>query len=169
MQFLKWLGLFFTQQFFILANSKIILDTGFTTPDFGTDGFDIYNEQSVSLKFFSNTDCILDNLDVQLMSNSVDSFDQFIDITITDLSNIVLEDFKNVEVNVTGWTPTLFNVKSAFNPYIIPGNFYKIKMESQNKLLENPIWCIVNSSGFISVNDEDGGYSSSPGIKINCK
>ena len=169
MQFLKWLGLFFIQQFFILANSKIILDTGFTTPDFGTDGFDIYNEQSVSLKFFSNTDCILDNLDVQLMSNSVNSFDQFIDITITDLSNIVLEDFKNVEVNVTGWTPTLFNVKSNLNPYITPGNFYKIKMESQNKLLENPIWCIVNSSGFISVNDEDGGYSSSPGIKINCK
>ena len=81
----------------------------------------------------------------------------------------MVEDFKDIEVNITGWTPTLFNVKSNLNPYITPGNFYKIKMESQNKLLENPIWCIVNSSGFISVNDEEGGYSSSPGIKINCR
>ena len=157
---------------------SIIFDTGHEPTSFGNDGFDIYKNQTVAVRFFSNTENNLKEINLWMMSNVY--FEPFpvINLSLTkgdskrpSINDTIIEEFKNIVVNVTGWISTKFTINSVSNPFIPSGNFYWVIVKSDNMLLEDAIWCQTNTISFTSFSDNqrewyDGSFSNSVSIKI---
>lgn len=163
-----------------LENLKesIIFDTGSEPSSFGNDGFDIYKNQSIAVRFFSNTENNLKEINLYMMSNVYSEPFPVINLSLTkgvskrpSSNDEIVEEFNNIVVNVTGWIPTKFTLISKTNQVILPGNFYWVIVKSDNMLLEDAIWCQTNTVSFTTFSDNqkdwyDGSFGSAPSIEI---
>ena len=131
-----------------------LFDSGLITSPLGTDGFDINNEQSVAIRFFSNIQTNLDSIDLLMMTNVFSEPYPVVNISLSKGGELIPQLpftlIESVSVNVSGWTPTIITVKSLQFLSIEAGEFYWIILESDNYILEDALWNLSGTLSFMS-------------------
>jgi hypothetical protein len=160
----------------LVNEPAVLFDTG-TPPDaFGTDGFDVSREQSVSQRFFSNIDQTLASVEVWLMSNSDGSVQPSINVSLREAANASTpEGARTVEswvvkVSAKGWSPTRVLLNSTNSPELKFGVFYFVVLESDAQPGSDGVWCQSNTIAWGSTTAsgawQQGGSGQAAAVKV---
>ena len=161
------------------SKSLTIFDTGLYSSNLGTDGYDIYKEQSVAIRFFSNIESSeIQTIDILTMTNVFSEPYPSLNISISKGGENVPQFPKTLintlKVNIDGWIPTVIIIKPESAIPIKRGEFYWIILESDNDLEKDALWNISDTPAFMSFSRcqngkcewQEGDFSSSACIKI---
>jgi hypothetical protein len=144
------------------ARANVIYETAdpFGGP-FGLWGFDVFERQSVGLRFTPDDDYRLSSVALWLMNND-GSGNHFGEVRVTLRNDnaarsipgdTVYEEWR-FEISAVGWDPQLELLKSQAAPSLEAGANYWIVAESDDTVGMNPVWNIASiGTGFMSIHD----------------
>jgi len=162
-------------QVFPVNQDYTFFDTG-TPPDpFGLDGFDVFQGQSVAVRFYSNIGGVFSSLRVWMMNNGGSLPYPTVNIALlagnqtapptpppykADQSGVV-ELFSNVEVPTLGWDPVEVNVTTALFPLLDADKYYWVVMDALTSGPgADPIWLIPNTNAYTTTTGGDGNWQA---------
>jgi len=133
---------------------------------FGLIGFDVFERQSVAVRFTPAGDYRLDRVRVWFMNNDFSGANHAaVRLTIRNDANdgevsvpgdVVLDEM-HFNVSAVGWDPVLESVESVAAPRLLSGVNYWVVAESDSPPLVNGVWnWAANDSGFTSTTDRNG-------------
>lgn len=157
------------------ASAETIYETGDPFGGFfGLIGFDVFESQSVGIRFTPSARYSLDRIGVWFMNNDFGGtiFDT-VTMTLRDdgtsesgrsiPGTTILESF-SFQITAVGWDPQLETVQSVLRPVLEPGVNYWIVCEANVPPFTNPVWNWPGvGSGYTSTTDfstgqwQDGG------------
>lgn len=154
----------FVCSFARLTTAEIIYETNdpFGSP-FGLVGFDVFEGQSVGLRFTPDADYRLDRVSVWFMNNDfsganhatvrlsirADDNDGFVSVP-----GVVPLDQMFFTVSAVGWDPVLESVDSTQSPRLGEGVNYWLVAESSSPPFVDGVWNWANNdNGFMSTTD----------------
>lgn len=133
----------------------VLFDSGSPPTQFGTDGFDIDNEQSIATRFISNIDANLDQIGVWMMSNDVNATNvQPVEVSLVQgnrthpIGNTLFNC--TLEIHGIGWNPEFFVCNNTLDVALSVDNFYWIVLESNSPSQANPVCLMTNTVAFSS-------------------
>lgn len=149
------------------AKADIIYETSDPFGDLGINGFDVFEHQSVAVRFTPEHDFLLDVVAVWFMNNDA-SGDHFGEVTLTvrnDLDDNEIsipgsEIFDTIVFTITavGWDPHEEVLQSISRPLLREGVNYWLVAESDDPPFIDPVWNIAgNSTGFMAFTHHETG------------
>ncbi len=149
------------------AKADVIYETSDPFGDLGVNGFDVFENQSVAVRFTPRDDFLLDVVAVWFMNNDAGG-KHFGQVTLTvrnDLSENGIsipgsEIFDTIVFSITavGWNPREEVLQSVSRPLLREGVNYWLVAESDDPPFIDPLWNIAgNSTGFMAFTDHATG------------
>ena len=126
---------------------------------FGLIGFDVFEEQSVALRFTPEADFTLDRVSLWFMNNDDTGGHPLVNVTLRTNdaagggipSDVVLEQWQ-FNVSAVGWAPVLEHLDSVTHPALEAGTHYWVVAESASGPFINGVWnWAALDSGFMSI------------------
>jgi hypothetical protein len=145
----------------------------------GILGADIYQRQSVGIRFTANQNYSLDEIALWFMNNSA-NHSEMVNLSLRDniysdtLGNIpgehIYEHWK-FQIKSRGWEPQLEKVQSVHHPILQKGQSYWIVAESNALAHQNPVWSFssegISYSSYLVNGVWQSGNSAALTILIN--
>ena len=134
---------------------------------FGLIGFDVFEQQSVGVRFTPGGDFTLDGFSIWMWNNDISGAPSIVTFTLRDdqplggstPGDIVFESWEFFVPNTGVFNPEFFTFKSPNHPNLDEGVKYWLVAESAAQAGFDPVWAMAApGNGFMAFTDAAGNW-----------